>query len=422
MSITIIGSFDPNTQYCTGSFTKLLTTFVSLSFLAEQYDLYQILDDNEFLNHLVKTPEAKDFLQLFQNKLGGKFSIHDLCSYYTGLPYTFDVSMQVIERVDKGELFKHHSILDKNTFLDRCRNDIIPVYPIQSKFNYSELSIVFLAYMIEKIFDLKIESLFDQYMIECYQLTNSKFSRTRLSTAYVQDLSDIYDYPAIALQDHGYFCYSNGFYTTLNDTKTLLENLISNSVFQIMTDIKLARAASNRLMNGLTIEMRKANDDIIFGYEGLSYSGCNNWAYSTKTKKGYLTFTNTEEKAYDIIFDMFGHKDFDKVPAETETIYRDYLNKYKPDYTLKNIPTEFQGHYQRVDINTKHLDTVFTVRQNDITIRNPEEINYELVFANNHYHIKTKDNMPGEAVCFKTAESGNRYMTFSGNLYKKVAA
>src|SRR5205085_6588951 len=113
--------------------------------------------------------------------------------------------------------------------------------------------------------------------------------------------------------DHGYFCYSNGFYTTLNDMKILLENFFNNAVFKYMTDIKQARAASNRIMNGLTVELRVVDDDILYGYEGLSFSGCNNWTYSTKYQKGFLTLTNDEEKAYDI-YNQFGYAVFDKAP------------------------------------------------------------------------------------------------------------
>lgn len=420
MKFTIIGSFDRDTLYCTGSFTKLLTTFVTLSLLAETYPLNDILDDDEFLDRICNTEQSRIFLTLLQSLLGSKFSIHDLCSYYAGLPYTFDVSEQEIETVDAGKPFKHHCIPDEKTFLAICQHNITPVYHPHSKFNYSELAIIFLAYLIEKIYAVKIESLFHRFVIDRFQLTNSRFSRTRLPQAYVQDLSDIYDYPAIAVQDHGYFCYSNGYYTTLNDTKKLLEHLLPDPVFKIITDINIARAASNRLMNGLTIEIRKAGDDLIFGYEGLSYSGCNNWAYSTKLAEGYITFTNTEEDAYDIIFDRFGYKEFDIVPDTSQAVYRQYLKNYKPTYVERDIPLEFQGKYQRVDINEKHLTTIFTVGNNYIIIRNPEEVKYDIIFDTNHYRIKTKDNMAGENVNFYTAKSGNKYFSFAGNLYKKI--
>src|SRR4029077_8820235 len=142
---------------------------------------------------------------------------------------------------------------------------------------------------------IKIEDLYQKYIIQKFKLTKSQFSRKRVEGVYTQDLSDHYDYPSIAILDHGYFCYSNGFYTTLNDMKRLLENMLNEDVFHVMTDLSHARAASNRIMNGLTIEMRMAKGDLIYGYEGLSFSGCNLWAYSTKTKEGYITFNNSEE-------------------------------------------------------------------------------------------------------------------------------
>jgi CubicO group peptidase (beta-lactamase class C family) len=425
MAIDIIGDFDRDTLYCTGSFTKLMTTFVTLSLLSEKFDLYKILDDDNFLDSICTNNAARDFLTLLQQKLGRKFSLHDLCSYYSGLPYTFDVSADEIESADAGNPFKHHSVPDEKTFLELCRHDLTPVYPGRGKFHYSEIAIICMAYLMEKVYDATYESLYHRFVIDRFKLSSSEFSRTRLPQAYCQDLSDKYDYPAIAIQDHGYFCYSNGYYTTLNDTKTLVEHLIIDPVFHVMTDVSIARAASNRLMNGLTIEIRKIADDYIVGYEGLSYSGCNNWAYSTKLKQGYVTFTNSEEDAYNIIFSAFGYKDFDSikfdtVPDSSQTVYRDFLSHYHPHYTENDIPIEFQGKYKRVDINDKHLDTIFSAGKNDIIIRNPDEIKFDLIYDGKNYRIKNKDNLAGSKVGFHTAKSGNRYMSFDGNLYKKI--
>src|SRR3990167_1935088 len=303
MTIQIVGAFDKNTLYCTGSLTKLLTTYVCLSLLSEQYDLKKILDDDNFLDSIAITPSSNDFLTFFQNLLGSHFSLHDICSYYAGLPYTFDPSDEEIENADAGYPFKHHTIPDEETFLSFCKNNITPVYSDKSKFHYSEISIIFLGYFLEKVYDIKIESLYKKYIIDKFELKKSVFSRTRVKDVYVQDLSDHYDYPSIAITDHGYFCYSNGFYTTLNEMKTIIEHFLRAPVFHVMVDIKNARAASNRLMNGLTIELRKVQDDLIYGYEGLSFSGCNLWAYSTKKKQGYLTFNNSEEEVYQIVYD-----------------------------------------------------------------------------------------------------------------------
>jgi CubicO group peptidase (beta-lactamase class C family) len=253
MTIQIIGTVDLDRLYCAGSFSKLLTTFTTLSLLSETYDLNKILDDENFFDAICNTNESKVFLALFQKTIGSKFTLHDICSFYTGLPYTFDPSEAEIEAVDAGQPYKHHSIPDEKTFLHHCQNLITPVYPNRCKFHYSEISILFLGYLIEKIFDTQFESLYAKYVIEKFKLKNSHFSRQRVKNVFVQDLSESYDLASIAIMDHGYFCYSNGFYTTLNDEKMLLEGLLQDTVFQFMTDIRIARAASNRLMNGLTV-------------------------------------------------------------------------------------------------------------------------------------------------------------------------
>lgn len=420
MVMHLLGSADKNRLYCAGSFTKLLTTFVSLSLLAEHYDLKDILDDENFLTKLGHHSAAKDFLTLFQNHIGNKFTIRDLCSYYSGLPYTFDLSPDELENVEAGNSFKHHSIPDEKSFLDRCKNQITMIYKNRCKFHYSEISILFLGYFIEKVYDLKMEDLYNKFVIDKFKLKSSLFSRKRPAQAYTQDLSDKYDYPSIAILDHGYFCYSNGYYTTLNDMKILIENLLNEPAFQHMTDLSKARAASNRILNGLAVELRLVGADVIYGYEGLSYSGCNIWAYSTQKKEGYITFSNDEEKIYDEIYSQFLYHDFDKVPEYTQENYSAFLKNYAFNPNSENIPDEYQGRYHRVRINEKELEDVFTLGKDYLIIRNPEEIKYELMYVNNHYHIQGKDKVQGTALSLYTAMNGDRYFLFDGTLYKRL--
>jgi CubicO group peptidase (beta-lactamase class C family) len=420
MTMEIIGAVEKDRVFCAGSFTKLVTTFVSLSFLAEKFDANNFLDDENFLDSLCANQASRDFLNVFQKTIGSKFTIRDLCNFYAGLPYTFDIAEDELEKVEAGHPFKHHSIPDEKTFLTRCSNNITMIYPDRSKFHYSELAIIFLAYFLEKAFDVKFENLYQKFVIDKFNLKDSKFSRTRGENVFTQDLSPHYDYPSIAILDHGYFCYSNGFFTTLSEMKILLENFLDDVIFQQMVNLTRARAASNRLIDGLTVEIRLVGDDVIYGYEGLSYSGCNIWAYSTKYKKGYLTFTNNEEEAYDIYLE-FGYKDFDKAPAACQQIYLKYRGEV--DFTKileKDIPLEFQGDYQRVNINDSTLEDVFVVGKNFIIIRNPEEIRYEVVFVNGHYYVKGKDNLQGTKVGLLTSKSGKRYMGFDGTLYRKI--
>ena len=419
VTFEIIGNVDHHRLYCTGSFTKFMTTFVCLSLLAENYDLPAILDDDEFLNDICSNTASREFLAIFQKTIGSKFSIRDVCSFYDGLPYTFDISDDELEKVDHGAPFKHHGILDERVFLDMCRNAVTQVDPNRCKFHYSEISIIFFGYIIEKIYDIKIESLYQKYVIDAFSLTNSLFSRTKPTNVDCKDLSDHYDYPAISIQDHGYFCYSNGFFTTLHDQKKMLEQLLATPVFHVMGDITKARAASNRIMNGLTVEIRMVGDDVIYGYEGLSYSGCNIWAYSTKLKKGYLTTTDSEERAYDI-YEKFGYHDFDKVPEHTEEIYHDFLKNRHYEFEEKAIPTDYTGNYQRVMINTKKLDINFKVASHHIEIRNPEMVKYDVLYDHGVYRITCKDHMHGTKVGFYQSKSGNHYMLFDGTLYKKI--
>ncbi len=419
MTIHIIGSVDKDRLYCAGSFTKMLTTFVSLSLLSEKYALPKILDDNNFLDTICVNPPAKNFLQLFQKIIGSQFTLRDICSYYAGLPYTFDLAEKELASVEQGHPFKHHQIPDEETFLDRCTTKITPVYANRCKFHYSEISIIFLGYLIEKIYHEKMENLFQKYVIDQFNLTRSYFSRTRAQDVYCQDLSDKYDYPSIAIVDHGYFCYSNGYYTTLSDMKILIENILENAVFKHMTDVSHARAASNRLLNGLAVEIRLVKDDVLFGYEGLSFSGCNLWMYSTKHKQGFVTFSNDEETIYDEVYGQLGYSVFDTVPREAQIDYARFLKNYHVAFEEKNIPDEFQGNYHRVKINEKNLADVFVVGNNFIEIRNPDMIKYDVIYLQGNYRIKNKDQVHGAKVGFYRAESGNKYMLYDGTLYKK---
>lgn len=420
MSIHILESIPKDRIYCAGSFTKLLTTYVSLSFLAEKYTIEDCVDEEDFLDTITMTPEAKAFLGLFQRLIGSRFSIRDLCSYYSGLPYTFDLAEEELESVELGNPFKHHSILEEKTFLHRCHHNITPVYANRSKFHYSEIAILFLGYFLEKNFSVNMEDLYQRYVIDKFHLKSSQFSRKMVPSVYCQDLSEEYDYPSIAILDHGYFSYSNGYYTTLEDMKTLIANLLTQPVFACMTDITKARAASNRLLNGMAVEIRLVGDDIIYGYEGLSFSGCNLWAYSTKKKQGFISFSNNEETIYtDVYDDQLGYSEFDKVPDYTQTFYQDFLKQYHFNLENKAIPAEYRGEYIRVNINEKTLLKHFTVGEDFIIIRNPEMIRYDIVYANEHYCIKNKDGVHGGKVEFYTAKSGNRYMAYDGTLYRK---
>jgi hypothetical protein len=420
MPIQIVGDVDKDRLFCAGSFTKLVTTYVSLSLLSERYDLAEILNDADFLDTICVNGSSKNWLHLFQNIVGGRFSLHDVCSYYAGLPYTFDVSEKELDHVEKGYPFKHHSILDIDTFMSMCHKHITPIYSPEGKFHYSELSIIFLGYLIEQVYDCKIEDLYQKYIIKKFKLPKSLFSRIKPADVYIQDLSDKYDYPSIAILDHGYFCFSNGFFTTLSDMKKLLEGLLSDPVFYQMTDIRNARAASNTIMNGLAIELRMVQDDIILGYEGLSYSGCNIWAYSKKMQQGYLTFVNDEEKAYEI-YNLLGYPLLDKAPQYTQEIYKKFIKNY--DYKkneLRVTPIEYQGDYQRVIINEKILNNIFIVGDHFIIIRDPHEIRFDLIYTNGNYHIKGKDNLPGAKVGFVTSKNGLKYMYYNGTLYVKI--
>jgi CubicO group peptidase (beta-lactamase class C family) len=194
VAFEILGSANKNLLYCTGSFTKLLTTYVCLSRLAEDDELSAILDDDHFLDQICCTQASKDFLDIFQTIIGSRFSLRDVCSFYDGLPYTFDLSESELESVDQGNPFKHHSIMDENVFLEMCRTCITLVDPNRCKFHYSEISILFLGYLIEKIYDIKIEDLYQNYIIDAFTLRDSIFSRGSPLHVEMKDLSDKYDY------------------------------------------------------------------------------------------------------------------------------------------------------------------------------------------------------------------------------------
>lgn len=421
MKFDIIGKFDPNQLYCAGSLTKLLTTFTALSLLSEQYHLASILDDPSFLDSLAVNAKSRAFLDNFQKHIGSQFSIRDLCSYYTGLPYTFDLAEDELDLVEQGYEFKHHSILDEATFISRCQHNITPVYKNRCKFHYSEVGIIFLAYFLECRYEIKFEDLYQRYVIRAFDLNKSIFSRSIPADAFIQDLSDRYDYPSIAITNHGYFAYSNGFYTTLNEMRKLLDQLINTPVFTTMVDVNHARGASAKIMNGLTVEIRSVGDDLIYGYEGLSFSGCNLWAYSTKKQQGYLTFDNSEEEIYNIIYDeALGNSSFDVAPAHTQLIYKNFLSNYHEESDGVNIPAEYQGNYHRVNINAKTLDEIFVIGKDFFIIRNPERIKYEVIHVNGEYWIKGKDGIHGTRLGLYLSKKGHHYMFFDGSLYKKI--
>lgn len=417
--INIIGGSDPDRLYCTGSFSKLMTTFVSLSFLTSQYYLEDILQDVDFLTKIAKGTDGEEILTIFEKHIGSRFSLRDVCSFYNGLPYTFDITPEEIDLVEEGRPLKHHSVMNEEELIKRCRHSITQMDPNRAKFHYSELAIIFLGYFIEKVFDVCYEDLYQKYVIDAFGLTNSLFSRIRPPHVYCRDYSEAYDYPSIAILDHGYFCYSNGFFTTLNDHKNLIEHLLESPVFQVMSDIRHARAASNTIMNGLAVEIRIVGDDSIYGYEGLSYSGCNIWAYSTKLNRGYITLIDSEEAAYDVIYGALGYQDFDRVPEYTQKEYRQFFETHRFHFEEKAIPAEYVGNYHRVNINESFLPLTFSVSEHAIEIRNPDRVKYDVVYDNGVYRTKTKDGAHGIKVGFVKGKA-NHYMYFDGALYRKI--
>jgi hypothetical protein len=144
------------------------------------------------------------------------------------------------------------------------------------------------------------------------------------------------------------------------------------------------------------------------------------WAYSTKHNRGYVTFGNDEEAIYPIIYGQFGYTDFDKVPEHTEEIYKNFIKHYHDRFQEKTIPEEYQGYYQRVKINEKNLETIFLMANDFMMIRNPEIIKYPIIYANNNYRVKGKDNTHGAKIGLYQAKSCNKYFLYDGTLYKKI--
>lgn len=421
MEFQILGDVDKDRFYCAGSFTKVMTTFVCLSFLSEKYELKNILDNDYFFDSVSKTPSAREFLTIMHHIIGSHFSIRDICTFYDGLPYTFDLPAAELENVDAGKLFKHHSVMDEKVFLEICRNCITQVDPNRCKFHYSELSIILLGYLIEQIYGVTMESLYQKYVIDAFSLRHSVFSRTRPDNVYYQDLSVRYDYPCVALMDHGFFCYGNGYFTTLNEQKKLLQQMLLTPVFEVMSDLTHARIAiSTHIMNGLTVELHLAGDDLVVGYDGMSYSGCNAWAYSKKQGKGYLTFADDHDPAYQLIHGAIGYEDYDEAPLHAKQIYQDFLKTRHYEFEKKALPAEYIGSYQRVQMNDSMLDTVFTVGEHHIEIRNPTLVKYDVLYDHGVYRIACQDYMHGSKVGFYQARSGRRYMLFDGMLYRKM--
>jgi len=138
-------------------------------------------------------------------------------------------------------------------------------------------------------------------------------------------------------------------------------------------------------------------------------------------KVEYITFSNNEETIYDVVYGQLGYTEFDKVPQHAQVDYARFLENY--DYTAieeKNVPEAFQGNYHRVKINKKDLPDVFVVGNNFMIIRNPEKIKYDIIYFNNQYRIKNKDQVHGARVGFYSAKSNNKYMLYDGTLYKKM--
>ncbi len=201
--------------------------------------------------------------------------------------------------------------------------------------------------------------------------------------------------------------------------KILLENVLSEPTFLFMVDLSKARAASNRLLNGLTVEIRLVDDDVIYGYEGLSYSGCNIWAYSTKQKQGFLTFSNDEDAVYGELYGHLGYQNFDVVPQHSQQSYNHFIANYDFTSATKAIPEEYIGNYHRVKINDKDLKNTFALGRDYMLIRAPEETRYDLMYYNNNYHVKGKDRTRGSVVHLYQTQRGNRFLSFEGTLYVK---
>lgn len=422
MQIEILGDFPKDQLYCAGSVTKFLTTFVILSYLRQLgYQLKDILDDENFLTTIAVNAEAKSFLQLMQCKIIGKFTLRDLCTYYTGLPYTFDPTPEALEKIAAGQPFKHHSlVVSEEAFLQLCEQNVSALYPNRSKYHYSELSIIFMAFLFEKITERSMEDLYDEFIVKRFQLTLSRLSRKRPADVYTQDLSDKVDYAAVAIMDHGYFVYSNSYYTTLNEMKQLLEAMHDDAVFQLMIDVEEARAAATEVMNGLSIELRQANGDLIYGYEGLSASGCNIFSCSRAQGKGYILFCNDEEKAYELIYQNFGITAFEPVTDKSRRFSQAFADSYAA-HRFADIPPEFQGQYKRVKINGGEAQTLTTLSDKQLHIHNPSLVTYDLLFAAQSPCIQGEDGTHESRIRLYQSQ-GKRFLFFDGSAYELIQA
>lgn len=421
MNIRILGDFPTDQLYCAGSVTKFLTAYVVLSKLAEKDKIEDILDDDDFLDKLAAStnkPAAKEFLTLFQKIIGSKFTLRDIFTYYTGLPYTFEPDKKSLRSADLGYPFKHHSLMNEADFLEACRNRIKPLFPNRSKYHYSELSIIFIAYFIEKVYGVRMEDLYQQFIANPCHLTHSRMSRTRPDGVLTRDLSSKYDYAAVAVQDHGFFCYSNGFYTTLNELKIIIESIEQQPVFQHMTDLSQARVANGNVISGLSLELRVVGNDVVYGYEGLSFSGCNIWSCSRNNKQGYLMFCDDETAAYTYIYKQFGYTDFDPAPSHTTQLCMRYLANTPAATKEEAVPELFQGEYQRVKLNEVEIESVCVVGSQALSMHDPDPVDYSLSRQNGSLHILDEHHSPDSRISFYTVASGNQFMFYNGSLYR----
>ncbi len=155
-------------------------------------------------------PRARDFLSIFEKTIGSRFSLRDVCSYYNGLPYTFDLAPEEwrwLRRVFHSSIT---ALWNEDVFLDRCRHLITHMDPNRCKFHYSELAIIFLGNHGNRLIrsGWKISS---KHVIDAFGLTESLFSRVRPAACVYRGLSKEYDYPSIAILDHGYFVIAMDF-------------------------------------------------------------------------------------------------------------------------------------------------------------------------------------------------------------------
>lgn len=428
-TIKVIGEFDRKQQFCAGSVSKMLTTFVVLSYLSTKFpndELEKILDDEAFLDKICSGKPVHGFLKLLQGKIGSSFTLRDLCTFHTGLPYTFNPTMAELDGVVSGERFTHQSVMDEAAFISLCENNITMIYRNRQKFHYSEISIMALGYLIENAYGVKIENLYQHFLVNKFKLSQqSRISRVRPDDAYYNpNMSQAYDYACVALQNHGYFCYGNGFYTTLEDLEVLLGKINSDRVFQLMVDVKNARRAESTVMNGLTVELRQVGDDLVYGYEGMSFSGCTTMAFSTMQQTWCVTFGENAEEDYHAVCSGLGYQDdsWKEIPESANIFYNNLTHNY-PVLSEAAIPLEYQGIYRRVKLNDgQELENVSVLGNNFLTIRDPDEVTYDLVKVNDEYHIKGDDNVVDSRVGLYTVNGSNRFLFYIGNLYKRVEA